>query len=491
MAARILIVEDERVVLRDLQQQLERVGHMVVGTAVSGEKALEIAKSERPDLVLMDIRLEGEMDGIDAATAIREECYIPVVFLTAYADEDTVRRATRAEPFGYLLKPFEDLQLSTVIEVALYKHATDARLRQSERRYAATLSSIGDAVIATDADGLVTFMNPVAEKLTGWAKVDAMGRALPEVFRIVNEDTRETVEDPAAKVLRLGQVIGLANHTLLIARDGRERPIDDSGSPIVDDAGQIVGTVLVFRDISEKRALEDKLRRAESEFAQVSRLIAMGELAASIAHEVNQPLTAIVTNAGTCLRYLDEARKAAERVVSDGHRAGEVVRSIRNLTSKSKPEFRSVNLADVVSQVLVLLRGEIRRNEVTLDANHDRAERPVAGDPVQLQQVILNLIVNALEAVMNVPPLGRRIGLSTTAMPAALLVRIADSGAGFSAEHADRLFEPFFTTKAGGMGMGLAISRNIVETHGGLLWVTREHGETQFQFTLPWAESPA
>jgi C4-dicarboxylate-specific signal transduction histidine kinase len=278
---------------------------------------------------------------------------------------------------------------------------------------------------------------------------------------------------------------------LLIARDGRERPIDDSGSPIVDDAGQIVGTVLVFRDISEKRALEDKLRRAESEFAQVSRLIAMGELAASIAHEVNQPLTAIVTNAGTCLRYLDEARKAAERVVSDGHRAGEVVRSIRNLTSKSKPEFRSVNLAEVVSQVLVLLRGEIRRNEVTLDANHDRAERPVAGDPVQLQQVILNLIVNALEAVMNVPPLGRRIGLSTTAMPAALLVRIADSGAGFSAEHANRLFEPFFTTKAGGMGMGLAISRNIVETHGGQLWVTRERGETQFQFTLPWAESPA
>jgi PAS domain S-box-containing protein len=488
MSARILVVEDDRVVLRDLQQQLRRLGHAVVGTAVSGEEALRIAKAERPDLVLMDIRLEGEMDGIDAATTIRDEWYIPVVFFTAYADGDTVRRATRAEPFGYLLKPFEDLQLSTVIEVALYKHAADTRVRQSERRYAATLSSIGDAVIATDASAQVTFMNVVAETLTGWEKAAAMGRPLSEVFRIINEESRETVEDPAAKVLRLGKVVGLANHTILISKAGQERPIDDSGSPIVDDAGQIVGTVLVFRDISAQRILEDKLLRAQSEFARVSNLITMGELAASIAHEINQPLMAIVTNAGTSLRYLDEARKAAERVVSDGHRAGEVVRSIRNLTSKSEPAFRSIDFADILAQAAAVLRGELRRNEVTLEITHDRADRPVAGDPVQLQQVVINLMVNAIEALLNVPSSLRRISVGATATLAALRVRVSDTGGGLNVEDVGRLFQPFFTTKAGGMGMGLAISRNIVEAHGGRLWAAEEEGETCFYFTIPWAQ---
>jgi C4-dicarboxylate-specific signal transduction histidine kinase len=246
---------------------------------------------------------------------------------------------------------------------------------------------------------------------------------------------------------------------------------------------------LVFRDVGEKRALEDKLRRAQSEFARVSSLITMGELAASIAHEVNQPLMTIVTNAGTCLRYLDEARKAAERVVSDGHRAGEVVRSIRNLTSKSKPEFRNVDFADVLAQATVVLRGELRRNDITLEISHDHEKRDVLGDPVQLQQVVLNLVVNALEAVLNSPSPERRVKVTTSANPTALGVLIADTGAGFIAKDVDRLFEPFFTTKAGGMGMGLAISRNIIEAHGGRLWATQEGDETRFHFTLPWAET--
>src|SRR6185436_13255810 len=172
---------------------------------------------------------------------IRQECHRPIVFLTAYSDEETVKRATSTEPFGYLLKPFEDAQLRTTIEMALYKHAAEQKLRASERRFAATLSSIGDAVIATDAQGRVTFMNPVAEALTGWPRQEAAGRPLPDVFCIVNEDTREILEDPGAEVLRLGAVIGLANHTALLARDGRELPIDDCGSPIIDESGGIIG----------------------------------------------------------------------------------------------------------------------------------------------------------------------------------------------------------------------------------------------------------
>src|SRR5258708_4312572 len=206
--ARILIVEDDRVVARDIQQQLSRIGHAVVGTTARGEDALQLALNTQPELVLMDVRLEGAVDGIDAAQQVREHCHIPVVFLTAYADDETVQRASATEPFGYLLKPFEDSQLRTVIEMALYKHAAQRKLRESARRFVATLSSIGDAVIATDDRAQVTFMNPVAEALTGWSQAQAAGRPLAEVFRIVNEETRRPVEDPAAKVLRLGTVIG-------------------------------------------------------------------------------------------------------------------------------------------------------------------------------------------------------------------------------------------------------------------------------------------
>src|SRR5262249_45442757 len=242
--SRILIVEDDRIVARDIQEQLSRMGHTVVGITPRGDDVLPLTLQLQPNLVLMDIRLEGEIDGIDAAQQIRERCRIPIIYLTAYADDETLRRAGITEPFGYLLKPFEDSQLRTTIEMALYKHAAERKLRESERRYAVTLSSIGDAVIATDEELRVTFMNPVAEALTGWSRRDAVGRSLSEVFRIINEDTRKAVDNPAAKVLRSGLMVGLANHTILLSRNGREKPIDDCGSPIIDDHGEISGVVL-------------------------------------------------------------------------------------------------------------------------------------------------------------------------------------------------------------------------------------------------------
>jgi PAS domain S-box-containing protein len=251
--ASVLVVEDDRIVARDIHQQLARAGYEVVGSSATGEDAIKLAEKHRPDIVLMDVRLDGSLDGIQSANSIRSRYRIPVIFLTAYADDETVKRASQAEPFGYLLKPFEEGQLRTAIEMALYKHQAERKLRESERRYATTLASIGDAVIATDVYARITFMNPVAESLTCWSAADAIGQPITDVFRIVNEATRMSVEDPVAKVLRLGTIVGLANHTLLIGKDGRETSIDDCGSPIIDDGGEISGAVLIFRDIGHKR----------------------------------------------------------------------------------------------------------------------------------------------------------------------------------------------------------------------------------------------
>lgn len=260
---RILIVEDESIVALDIQDRLTELGYEVIGVADRGDKALALVAATRPNLVLMDIHLKGGMDGIATAEEIRQCWRIPVIYLTAFSDTNTLARAKSTEPFGYIIKPFENREIQSTVEIALYKYGAEERLRESERRYATTLSSIGDGVIATDSLGAITFINPVAERLTGWPQAEARGRHLVEVFKIISEMTRLTVEDPVAKVLREGKTVALANHTLLIGRDGSEIPIDDSAAPIVGEHGQITGTVLVFQNVSERRQKEAELRRIE------------------------------------------------------------------------------------------------------------------------------------------------------------------------------------------------------------------------------------
>jgi len=267
--SRILIVEDEGIIAKDIQSTLNRSGYSVIGIASSGEEAIKKAMEIHPDLVLMDIVLEGAMDGVEAAEHIRDHFDIPVVYLTAYSDDTTLQRAKITEPFGYILKPFQEKELYTTIEMALYKHTMQRKLKESEQWLATTLKSIGDAVIATDTGKLITFMNPVAEALTGWKQEEAIGKPLKNVFKIINEKTGKQADDPVAKVLREGVIVGLANHTVLVAKDGTKRSVDDSGAPVRDDKGKIIGVVLVFRDITERKIAVEQLRASEERHRSV------------------------------------------------------------------------------------------------------------------------------------------------------------------------------------------------------------------------------
>jgi PAS domain S-box-containing protein len=259
--AQILVVEDEFIVARDIQNRLKNMGYTVPSVTASGEEALDKVAQNRPDLVLMDIMLKGAMDGIAAAEKIRVQFNVPVIYLTAYSDESTLSRARISEPFGYLLKPFEERELHTTIEMALYKHKMEKRLKESEQWLSTTLKSIGDAVIATDRNGRVAFMNPVAETLTGWKQNDALGRELIEIFNVIDEKTRTHIESPSLRVLKGRSPIRLSYNIQLIARDGVETPIDDSASPIIDAKGNILGVVIAFRDITERRVAEEVLRQ--------------------------------------------------------------------------------------------------------------------------------------------------------------------------------------------------------------------------------------
>jgi PAS domain S-box-containing protein/putative nucleotidyltransferase with HDIG domain len=254
---KVLVVEDESVVSKDIQESLKGLGYTVCGTASAGEEAIKKAESLQPDLVLMDIVLRGDIDGVEAAETIRSRFHIPVIYLTAYSDEHTLNRAKVTEPSGYILKPFDERELHTTIEVALYRHTMQKKLKESERWFATTLKSIGDAVIATNTEGHITFMNPVAELLTGWKDAEALERDLNEVFSVRDQDGCILIKNPVAKVLEDGVVVDLRNN-LLFNRDGTRLIVDDSAAPIVDDHGNIVGAVLVFRDVTERRKAEDK-----------------------------------------------------------------------------------------------------------------------------------------------------------------------------------------------------------------------------------------
>ncbi|MBT8340718.1 MAG: response regulator, partial [Desulfatitalea sp.] len=275
--ANIMIVEDNRIVAEDLKNKLVRMNYTVSAIATSGKKALAAAASLPPDLVLMDIQLGAGMNGIDTAAQLRRDYQTPIIYLTAYADEDTIDRAKATEPYGYIVKPYDDKDLKSAIEIALYKQASERKLIESHQWLHTTLKSIGDGVIATDVDGKVVFINPLAARLTGWPEEDVVGRPMPEVFRIINEDDRREQEDPVARVLREGDVLGMAKDTLLVSRDGTEIPIADSGAPIRDDKGQIIGVVLVFRDQTRERQAQKALLQSEARLNEAQRVAKIGD----------------------------------------------------------------------------------------------------------------------------------------------------------------------------------------------------------------------
>ncbi|MDX1925595.1 MAG: response regulator [Pirellulaceae bacterium] len=491
---RILVVEDETVVARDLQTRLARLGYNVVDATARGDSAIVLAERHNPDLVLMDIRLQGQIDGITAADVIRCRYHLPVVYLTAHADEQTIDRARATEPFGYILKPFDERELRIVIEMALYKHQAERKLQLSERRYATTLSSIGDGVIATDQTGRVTFLNPVAEGLTGWSAEDAKGKPLTEMFRIVNEQSRAIVAPPVERVLREGIVAGLANHTVLTNRHGSEAQIDGCAAPIQDDRGVSVGAVLVFRDVTETHRREKQLRQSQ-------KMEAIGQLAAGISHDFNNMLTAILgytelllDMAGSdhpWIGFLTEIQKAS-------HRSAELTRQLLRFSRKELSQAKVIDLNRLIIGIEPMLKRLVGEQ---IDLQIRMAELPasIKADPGQLEQVLVNLVVNARDALPNgglifVETAREWVNPQSPDVPLVIpygeyqVLQVIDNGSGMDSETKLRIFEPFFTTKevGKGTGLGLSIVYGIVQACRGYIHVESTVGQgTKFKIWFP------
>jgi PAS domain S-box-containing protein len=494
---RILIVEDEAILALGLQTRLELLGYEVVGVAENAPQAVELAMSERPELILMDIRLRGAEDGIQAATRIREQCRVPVIFLSAFSDEETLRRARLTEPFGYLIKPCQDRELHATIEMALHKHASETRLRESEQRFAATLSSIGDGIIAVDRQGYITLLNGIAEELTGWKKEYAIGKPIGEVFRIIGSRTREAIPCPVMESLRTGQPVTIPDDTILIRKDGREIPVDDTASPIsIEETSDVIGAVIAFRDVTDRRQAEQQLRHAQ-------KLESLGVLAGGIAHDFNNLLTPILGYAAMVKEIFPAESPAAlmvEQIERSARQAADLTHQMLAYAGKSQVIFEPILLTQLVQEMASLMSiGLSKKASLVLQLADPLPT--IQGDRSQMRQVIMNLLTNASES------LGDQSGTITLRtylrdfpteelmsleppryLPSGsyVVLEVRDTGCGMSPEVIQRIFDPFFTTKFTGRGLGLSAVQGIVRSHRGTMNIESQLGKgSTFRVFLP------
>jgi len=358
--------------------------------------------------------------------------------------------------------------------------------KEAEGRLRLVIDTLPALVWSKLPEGSADFLNQRFREYTGLSVEEGLGWGwMRNAFH--PEDRAEegwraafAAGQPFEKEARLRQADGAYRWFLLRA------------VPLRDERGSVVKWYGTSTDIEDRKSAEEALLETQHRLAQITRIQAMGELAAAIAHEVNQPLTAIVTNANFSLRQLtgsspnlEELRAAIKEIVNDGTRASAVVARIRGLLVKGASRRAEIDINDIIQEVVSLLRNELTRNRIHLRAEVAASLPRVQGDPVQLQQVLINLIMNAVEAMRLSTERPRKLVIRSGKSADGVLVQVQDAGPGISPEVAGRIFEPFFTTKAEGIGMGLAISRSIIESHGGQLSIVPVQQGAVLQFTLP------
>ena len=298
-STQIVVVGYQLSEARNVRSVLERLGYAVAGMASSPEQALQRAFTAPVDLVLVDMTCQSSGSGWEAVEQIHHRFNLPVVHAVASADEARLRQVTAPFCYGFIVTPFEEEALRAVIEMALHRHQTEERSRENERRLDTTLNSIGDAVITADEEGLVTFLNPAAEALTGHKQEEAASKGLAEVFKIVEAGTRTPADAPIARSLQQGVPLDLAPY-LLVAADGRQIAIDGNASPIRDESGDVMGVVLAFRDVSERQRVEEEIQRRNHELALLNRAgqafsssLDLDEVITAVLEEIRQLLGAV------------------------------------------------------------------------------------------------------------------------------------------------------------------------------------------------------
>jgi PAS domain S-box-containing protein len=506
-SAKILIVEDETIVAMSLEDDLKQLGYKVCGAVNSGEAAISKARETQPDLVLMDIQLKGDMDGIEAATKIHQQFNIPIIFLTAYADPTTLQRAKVAEPFGYLLKPFEERELKSTIEMALNKHSRDTyyktsltdALLQSEERFRLFVESVSDyAMYMINKDGQIVSWNPGAERLTGYSANEVLGKDFSFIF------PPELIEAGEPKrELELAARMGRSEaEGWRIRKNGTRFWVNGTTTAIKDLDGNLRGFAKITRDFTAQKRAEEKIHQLNESLEQrVKERTAQLEAANkqlesfsySVSHDLRAPLRAIDGFSGIVLEdYSDQLSEEPKKLLSEirenATRMGRLIDDLLSFSRFSRKEIKiqKVEMRPIVEQALAALRMDQKGRQIEIVIG-DLPEAYV--DPTLFKQVYINLLSNAIKYSKRQQEARIEIG-SYADSSKGVVYFVKDNGAGFNMKYVNKLFGVFQRLHTDdefeGTGVGLAIVRNIIERSGGDIWAESEVNKgSTFYFTIP------
>jgi PAS domain S-box-containing protein len=517
---RIMIVEDEGLIALDLQAVLEDLGYEVPAVVASAEEALYQLTSTRPDLVLMDIRLNGAMDGVEAAAHIHRRFDIPLIYLTANSDEATFAQARTTLPGAYLLKPVKKRELRRSIELALARHQQTLETRQ---RLAAIVESSHDAIISVDLQGLISCWNQGAERIYGYPASAVQGRSLS----VLVPPQRDGEIEQLLGLLQQGERVA-QYETVRQRADGRLIHVCLTLSPLLDAQGQIVGASSIDRDVTAYKQAQEELEKAhleleqrvgertaqlqaamqrleremaerqqaEQELVRLERLRALGELASGVSHNLNNLLVGILGPAEALQQATDpeEIREWSALILESGRRATELVRRLnRSVRNQSAEILQPVDVEAAVQEAVQATRHRWQDESASLGRRLELLIRVQDVPPVRatwsgLRDVLVNLLLNAVEAV----PGNGTISIDARVQEGQVRLEVADNGIGMDEETRRRVFEPFFTTKADvGSGLGLATAYRLVTLWGGHIKVESApaQGSCFAVYLLPWQEA--
>ena len=492
-ATRILLVEDEAIIALDLKQRLEDLGYVVTGIAVNGHDALALAATTSPTLVFMDITIQGPMDGIETAKILTSRMDVPVVFLTAHADAATVERAKGVRPYGYLVKPFDERELATTIEMAVYRHKTEAEARLLQQAIGSANVGI---VIATTGEPLlpISLCNAAFERMTGYPAAEVLGKS---AWFLEGPDTEPRA---SAEIRRAIQEQRDCQVTLLAYRkDGTSFWDNLALSAVRNPVGEVTHFLFFHADVSARK-------HAEAALFQSQKVEAIGQLAGGVAHDFNNILAVITGYCEMAQRQLDAAHPARPRldqILKAANRAAALTRQLLAFSRKQVLQPRPLDLNAIVADAHKML-GRLIGENISVVLKPSAGLGTVNADPGQIEQIVFNLAVNARDAM----PRGGTLTIETrnvdldedyamrhpsTEAGRYVMLALSDTGVGMTPEVQARAFDPFFTTKPEGQGTGLGLATvyGIVKQSGGNVWVYSEPGHgTTFRVYLPRVDRP-
>ena len=469
--AAILVVEDEAIVALDLSQRLARLGYRVVATVAEGEKVMAAVLEHNPDLVLMDLRLAGTLDGIAAAQQITKVRDVPVVYLTAHSDRETLARACVTGPFGYIMKPFDERELHTQLEIALYRHGVERRLRESEAQLRGVMDTAQDAILTIDKDGTILSTNPAGEEMFGYLAGEMIGldagEMMPSLHVMMAKD-----DDQGFVKTRGGRILSAVRELSGKRKDGALLPIEITLSKKNDP--QQHHYIGIIRNITRRKQLENKLRRIVDDLRETDRR--KDEFLATLSHELRNPLapirsvTAILKSMDVadpkfswCCDILDRQMGLVTRLMEDLLDVGRISRGSLILHKEW------VDFSEIVRTLVVDCGPEVEAAGHRLIVEVADTDVKLFVDPVRLAQILTNLITNAAKYMDG----SGEVRFAAQCQPSEIVIQVKDTGIGISADFLPNVFEMFrqadstLERNRGGLGIGLALVKSLVELHGG------------------------